>query len=134
MNFIPIPVLQETFTPRLEKSIQNLLQKDSKNLTDVLMTENVGPKTIRALSLIAELLTGAKPSFEDPARYSFAFGGKDGIPYPVDRKTYDKTLEVIEKAIKKTNISPYEKDKALKRMENTTKKSLPPSLSPFLRQ
>jgi len=80
------------------------------------------------------LVTGAKPSFENPARYSFAFGGKDGIPYPVDRKTYDKTLEVIEKAIKKTNISPWEKDKALKRMENAIKKSPPLSLSPFLRQ
>jgi len=125
-EFYSHPVLQETFTPRLERSIQNILQKENKNLTDVLMTENVGPKTIRALSLIAELITGAKPSFEDPARYSFAFGGKDGIPYPVDRKTYDKTLEVIEKAIKKTKISPWEKDKALKRInKNATQKSSP---------
>jgi hypothetical protein len=116
-EFYSHPVLQETFTPRLEKSIQNLLQKDSRSLTDVLMTENVGPKTIRALSLISELVTGAKPSFEDPARYSFAFGGKDGIPYPVDRKTYDKTLEVIEKAIKKTSLLAWEKDRALKRLE-----------------
>jgi len=120
-EFYSHPVLQETFTPRLEKSIKNIFQKDNKNLTDVLITENVGPKTIRALSLISELVTGAKPSFEDPARYSFAFGGKDGIPYPVDRKTYDKTLVVIEKAIKKTNISPLEKDKALKRFKSIEK-------------
>jgi len=85
------------------------------------MTENVGPKTIRALSLISELLTGAKPSFEDPARYSFAFGGKDGIPYPVDKITYDKTLNVIEKAIKKAQLSPQEKDEALRRMEENVK-------------
>jgi len=120
-EFYSHPVLQETFTPRLEKSIQNLLQKDSRSLTDVLMTENVGPKTIRALSLISELLTGAKPSFEDPARYSFAFGGKDGIPYPVDKITYDKTLNVIEKAIKKAKLSPQEKDEALRRMEKNIK-------------
>jgi hypothetical protein len=120
-EFYSHPVLQETFTPRLEKSIQNLLQKDSRSLTDVLMTENVGPKTIRALSLISELLTGAKPSFEDPARYSFAFGGKDGIPYPVDKITYDKTLNVIEKAIKKAQLSPQEKDEALRRMEENVK-------------
>jgi len=120
-EFYSHPVLQETFTPRLEKSIQNLLQKDSRSLTDVLMTENVGPKTIRALSLISELLTGAKPSFEDPARYSFAFGGKDGIPYPVDKITYDKTLNVIEKAIKKAQLSPQEKDEALRRMEENIK-------------
>jgi hypothetical protein len=120
-EFYSHPVLQETFTPRLEKSIQNLLQKDSRSLTDVLMTENVGPKTIRALSLISELLTGAKPSFEDPARYSFAFGGKDGIPYPVDKITYDKTLNIIEKAIKKAQLSPQEKDEALRRMEENVK-------------
>ena len=120
-EFYSHPVLQETFTPRLEKSIQNLLQKDSRSLTEVLMTENVGPKTIRALSLISELLTGAKPSFEDPARYSFAFGGKDGIPYPVDKITYDKTLNVIEKAIKKAQLSPQEKDEALRRMEENVK-------------
>jgi len=120
-EFYSHPVLQETFTPRLEKSIQNLLQKDSRSLTDVLMTENVGPKTIRALSLISELLTGAKPSFEDPARYSFAFGGKDGIPYPVDKITYDKTLNVIEKAIKKAKLSSQEKDEALRRMEENIK-------------
>jgi len=120
-EFYSHPVLQETFTPRLEKSIQNLLQKDSRSLTDVLMTENVGPKTIRALSLISELVTGAKPSFEDPARYSFAFGGKDGIPYPVDKITYNKTLNVIEKAIKKAQLSPQEKDEALRRMEENVK-------------
>jgi hypothetical protein len=120
-EFYSHPVLQETFTPRLEKSIQNLLQKDSRSLTDVLMTEKVGPKTIRALSLISELLTGAKPSFEDPARYSFAFGGKDGIPYPVDKITYDKTLNIIEKAIKKAQLSPQEKDEALRRMEENVK-------------
>ena len=120
-EFYSHPVLQETFTPRLEKSIQNLLQKDSRSLTDVLMTENVGPKTIRALSLISELLTGAKPSFEDPARYSFAFGGKDGIPYPVDKITYDKTLNIIEKAIKKAQLSSQEKDETLRRMEENVK-------------
>jgi hypothetical protein len=120
-EFYSHPVLQETFTPRLEKSIQNLLQKDSRSLTDVLMTENVGSKTIRALSLISELVIGAKPSFEDPARYSFAFGGKDGIPYPVDKITYDKTLNVIEKAIKKAQLSPQEKDEALRRMEENIK-------------
>jgi hypothetical protein len=48
----------------------------------------VGAKTIRALALIAELLYGASPSFRDPARYSFAHGGKDGHPYPVEREGY----------------------------------------------
>jgi hypothetical protein len=120
----------ETFTPRLEQSIKQIIQKPINNFTDILMTEKVGPKTIRALSLIAELVTGAKPSFEDPVRYTFAFGGKDGIPYPVDRKTYDQTIDLIEKAIKKSNLGYFEKEKALKRTANLIKKNYLASLSP----
>lgn len=108
-------IIKETFTPRLEQSINQILQKQNNNFTDILMTKKVGPKTIRALSLIAELITGSRPSFEDPVRYTFAFGGKDGIPYPVDRKTYDQTIEVIEKAIKKSSLSYSQKEKLLRK-------------------
>jgi len=63
----------------------------------------VGPKTLRALSLISELIYGAKPSFKDPARFSFAHGGKDGHPYPVDRRVYDQTIAVLRKPLKGPN-------------------------------
>lgn len=129
-EFYSEKVVGETFTPRLEQSIKQIIQKPINNFTDILMTEKVGPKTIRALSLIAELVTGAKPSFEDPVRYTFAFGGKDGIPYPVDRTTYDQTIDLIEKAIKKSNLGYFEKEKALKRAEKITKKKAFASLSP----
>jgi hypothetical protein len=56
------------------------------------------------------------PSYEDPARYSFAHGGKDATPYPVDRQTYDKTTAMLAEAVRKSHISPYDKDKALKRI------------------
>jgi len=129
-EFYSEKVVGETFTPRLEQSIKQIIQKPINNFTDILMTEKVGPKTIRALSLIAELVTGAKPSFEDPVRYTFAFGGKDGIPYPVDRKTYDQTIDLIEKAIKKSKLGYFEKEKALKRTANLIKKNYHASLSP----
>jgi hypothetical protein len=80
------------------------------------MTEGVGPKTIRALSLVSEIIYGAKPSYEDPARYSFAHGGKDSTPYPVDRATYDKTISVLEKGIGMAKISLKEKEKAKQRL------------------
>lgn len=120
-DFSTSKIITENFTPRLEQSINQIVQKPINNFTDVIMTEKVGPKTIRALSLIAELITGASPSFEDPVRYTFAFGGKDGIPYPVDRKTYDQTIEVIEKAIKKSSLGYFEKEKALRRAEKLSK-------------
>jgi len=73
------------------------------------MAEGVGPKTIRAISLVSEIIYGAKPSYEDPARYSFTVGGKDGTPYPVNRDVYDHTISVIEKA---SGIVKYHKGSA----------------------
>jgi len=68
------------------------------------------------LSLISELVYGVAPSYRDPARYSFAHGGKDGIPYPVDRKTYDQSIELLRKAVNKTRLGLGEKKEALNRL------------------
>lgn len=76
----------------------------------------VGPKTIRALSLIAELIYGAQPSWDDPAKFSFAHGGKDGTPYPVDRRTYQASIEFLAQAVKKAKIGRGEKLVALKHL------------------
>jgi hypothetical protein len=99
----------------LNKILFRVHEKSPENFEQLLMTEGVGPMTIRALSLVSELIYGAKPSYEDPARYSFAFGGKDGVPFPINRPVYDKTLDVIEKGIKRAQISYREKEKALQR-------------------
>lgn len=109
--------IQPLLTTRLEQSIQNILDKPVKDFEDVIMTKKVGPKTIRALTLVSEVIFGASPSYEDPIRYTYAFGGKDGIPYPVNRQTYDSTIEVIEKAIKKSSLGQLEKEKLLRRNE-----------------
>jgi hypothetical protein len=76
----------------------------------------VGPKTIRALSLISELVHGVAPSYRDPARYSFAHGGKDGIPYPVDKTTYDQSIELLRRAINKAKVGLTEKKEAVSRL------------------
>lgn len=111
------PVLFEEFDlKRLQKTIFFAHATRPRSFEELLSLKNVGPRTIRALSLVTEIIYGAKPSYEDPARYSFSVGGKDGTPYPVDRKTYDKTLEVMEKGIKNSKISLGEKQKALKRL------------------
>lgn len=101
---------------KLEKAINNIVERPPSSYESILMTKGVGPKTIRALTLISEVVFGASPSYEDPVRYTYAFSGKDGIPYPVNRQTYDQTIEVIEKAIKKSSILEYfEKEKLLRR-------------------
>jgi len=76
----------------------------------------VGPKTIRALSLVSELIYGTPPSYRDPARFSFAHGGKDGTPYPVDRGTYDRTIDVMRRAINSARVGNRERMDAIRRL------------------
>jgi len=117
VEFYHHPVEKEKFDlKRLKKTIEKAHFLKPENFEQLLMTEGVGPKTIRALSLVSEIIYGAKPSYEDPARYSFAHGGKDGTPYRVDRATYDKTISVLEKGIEMAKISLKEKEMAKQRL------------------
>ena len=84
----------------------------------LLTLPGVGAKTLRALSLIAELIYGAPPSFEDPARYSFAHGGKDGTPYPVDREGYDRSIDLLGRAIRRAKLNKIEELRAFRRLEH----------------
>ncbi|MDO8424352.1 MAG: DUF763 domain-containing protein [bacterium] len=111
------PVVEEKFDlKRMEKIISSIKGQSPNGFESLLSLKGVGPKTIRALSLVAEVIYGAKPSYEDPARYTFSVGGKDGTPYFVDRKTYDKTLDLIGKGILKSQVSLREKDEAQGRL------------------
>ncbi len=100
----------------LEKILAKLVEQKPKSYEHLLATEGVGPKTIRALALVSEIIYGAEPSYEDPARYSFAFGGKDATPYPIDRGTYDEAIGVMQKAVSRSRIGMSEKDKILRRL------------------
>jgi hypothetical protein len=115
------PVVTEKFDmKRLKKTIERAHFLAPVDFTQLLAGGGVGPKTIRALSLVAEIIYGAKPSYEDPARYTFAVGGKDGTPFPVDRKTYDRTLSAIERGIKQSKMKQGEIDQAQKRLETVS--------------
>jgi hypothetical protein len=76
----------------------------------------MGPKSIRALALVSDLIYGKSPSWRDPVRFSFAHGGKDGIPYPVDRKTYQRTIEILEGALDETKLGRRERLDAVRRL------------------
>jgi len=119
------PVLKEKFNiKRLKKIVEKIHFLKPKTFEELLAIEGVGPKTIRALSLVSEIIYGAKPSFEDPARYSFAHGGKDGTPYFVERGVYDKTIKILEKGIKMAKISNREKNESQKRLHGLCQKYL----------
>jgi len=111
------PVEKEKFDlKRLKKIIEKAHFLKPENFENLLMTEGVGPKTIRALSLVAEIIYGAKPSYEDPARYSFSHGGKDGTPYMPSPFEMDKTIKILEKGIQRAQISNREKIEAARRL------------------
>jgi hypothetical protein len=107
---------QDLHPDSLSRILLSTYERQPKDFEQLLGLQGVGPKTIRALSLISELIYGVAPSYRDPARYSFAHGGKDGIPYPVDRKTYDQSIELLRKAISKAKIGLSEKNEAVRRL------------------
>ena len=108
----------------LTKILLSTYERQPQNFEQLLGLQGVGPKTIRALSLISELVHGVSPSYRDPARYSFAHGGKDGIPYPVDRKTYDQSIELLSRAIRKSRLGIREQNDALNRLNRMWTKEL----------
>jgi hypothetical protein len=101
---------------RIEKMFISTYERKPENFETLLSMQGIGPKTIRALALISELIYGVKYSIKDPVRFSFAHGGKDGIPYPVDRENYDKSIEILHKAVRDSKIERTEKIKAIKRL------------------
>jgi hypothetical protein len=102
----------------LHKVLLKTYEQGPQTFEGVLGCVGVGPKTIRALSLMAELIYGQGPSFRDPARFSFAHGGKDGHPYPVDRETYDRTIDYLKKGLWAAKVGHSEKLRAMKRLNN----------------
>jgi hypothetical protein len=89
-----------------------------RDFASLLLTENLGPRTLQTLALIAEVIHGAPSRFTDPARFSFALGGKDGHPFPVPLKTYDESLAVLRRSLDAAKLDRSEKIDGFKRLDN----------------
>jgi hypothetical protein len=100
----------------LMKVLERTHEQQPHDFEVLLSTRGVGSRTIRALALISELIYGVEPSYRDPAKFSFAHGGKDGHPYPVDRENYDLSIEVLRRALSAAKIGRTEKLKAMRRL------------------
>jgi hypothetical protein len=113
------PVLKVDVAPdRIAKTLLKTYENPPANFAALLMTPGVGPKTIRALALVSELTWGAAPSFRDPVSYSFAHGGKDGYPYPINRSHYDQTIGLLEQSIRAAKLGQTEQTQALRRLQS----------------
>ncbi len=86
------------------------------------MTPGVGARTVRALAMVAEVVHGAPYRFSDPARFSFAHGGKDRHPFPVPLKVYDETIRVLKSAVQKARLGQDEELGALKRLDDEARR------------
>lgn len=100
----------------LEKILLKTYERAPEDFETLLGMQGVGGRTLRALALVSEIIYGTPASTRDPARFSFAHGGKDGFPYPVDTGTYDKTVEVLRAAVNRAGIARSERVQALKRL------------------
>lgn len=100
----------------LQKILLKTYDRAPEDFETLLGIEGVGGRTLRALALVSEIIYGTPASTRDPARFSFAHGGKDGFPYPVDTETYDKTVEALRAAVMKAGIDRSERVAALKRL------------------
>ena len=94
-----------------------------ENFEELLLLKGVGPRTIQSLALVSEVIHGSPTRFKDPARFSFAHGGKDGHPFPVPVKVYDETISVLEKAVEKAKLGINDKNTAIKKLHEIAARS-----------
>jgi uncharacterized protein len=96
-------------------------EKELRDFASLLLVEGLGPRTLQSLALIAEVMHGAPSRFADPARFSFAHGGKDGHPFPVPLKTYDESLAVLRRALDAAKLGHSEKVDGFRRLDRLTR-------------
>ncbi len=99
---------------RLGSTLAFAHEHDPTDFESLLLLRGIGPRTMQSLALVSEVIYGTPIRFEDPARFSFAHGGKDGHPFPVPLKVYDETINVLKNSIDKAKIGKSDKQKAFK--------------------
>lgn len=103
------------------EKLREIYEYEPSNIKELLFVKGIGKSAIRALSYISEVIMGTRPSMEDPVRYSFAVGGKDGIPKPVNHHDYDIALEFFSEVLRSSGI---EREKRMKLIAQLSKSSL----------
>jgi len=106
---------------RLGAVLATAYQRDLKGFADLLLVENLGPRTLETLAMVAEVVHGTPVRFSDPARFSFALGGKDGHPFPVPLKTYDESIGVLRNSLDRARLDGGAKLEGFRRLDRFVK-------------
>lgn len=104
---------------RLGAVLATAYESEPKDFESLLLTPGLGPRTIQALTLVSEVIYGTPSRFTDPARFSFAHGGKDGHPFPVPLKVYDSSIQILRESIERSKLGYKDKSLAIKRLHTT---------------
>jgi hypothetical protein len=92
-------------------------ERDLKNFADLLLVQNLGPRTLQTLAMVAEVVHGTPVRFSDPARFSFALGGKDGHPFPVPLKPYDESIQILRRSLDGAKVDGGAKIEGYRRLD-----------------
>jgi hypothetical protein len=103
---------------RLHGSLAAAAERGPADFAELLLVPGVGPRTVKTLAMVAEVVHGAPHRFADPARFSLAHGGKDGHPFPVPLKVYDETIRVLKTAVGKARLGADERLGAIRRLDD----------------
>lgn len=104
---------------RLGAVLATAYESQPQNFEGLLLTPGLGPRTIQSLTLVSEVIYGTPSRFTDPARFSFAHGGKDGHPFPVPLKIYDDSIRILHESIKRSKLGYKDKSECIKRLHQT---------------
>jgi uncharacterized protein len=107
------------------KTLREVYEFQPSNYEELLGFRGVGPVTVRGLALVAEVIYGEKPSWKDPVKYSFAYGGKDGVPRPVDRRAMDESIQILRQAVQNARVGEMEKMRSLQKLMRFVPDSMP---------
>ncbi|MCD6341718.1 MAG: DUF763 domain-containing protein [Thaumarchaeota archaeon] len=98
------------------KAVKRAYDVKPRNYEELVEVRGMGPSTLRALALISALIYGARIDWRDPVKFTFAVGGKDGVPYPVSRKTYDQTISFMQQVLEGAEIKADQRKAVLRRL------------------
>lgn len=113
---------QDVNLKRLGGVLATAYESQPKDFESLMLTPGLGPRTLQSLTLVSEVIYGTPSRFTDPARFSFAHGGKDGHPFPVPLKIYDESIRVLRESIEKSKLGYKEKSDCIKRLHSTALK------------
>ena len=110
---------QDVDLKRLGGVLATAYETQPKDFESLMLTPGLGPRTLQSLTLVSEVIYGTPSRFTDPARFSFAHGGKDGHPFPVPLKVYDESIRILQDSIEKSKLGYNEKSDCIRRLHNT---------------